>query len=771
MLSDNHGCSSPSNTKPLIFRLNDNGVGPEVLRDVLLDRGWEEFVEGEMEEFDWNLWWRSNRFRLCDYADLMPWQRLNHFPKTIAITKKDTLARNMRRMKGVYGSAIFNFTPNGFNLPNDYTKFVAEYSKRQQADKESGKKTLWICKPADLSRGRGIFIFKDLSDLTYDCSAVAQRYITNPLLIGGYKFDLRIYVLVTSFNPLQIYMYQEGIVRFSTEKFDLTSLGNMFCHLTNTSINKLGPSYTAHKEGVGPGCKWSLTMLRNYFRQQGINDEVIWQKICSIVTLTMLAQAPTVPETPGCVELFGYDILIDDNLKAWLLEVNFSPALGLDCTVDHTIKRALINDILDIMNFGEGDENRGGEKFVKLKQKQVYNSSRQNFAGSVPNKRVVPPKTTRDKSNLGSVASSGRINKAGPKSSLSKVSSRSKVSSSDKLTPIKKDSTQKVTLNPASQKQIANSLEDDYDDEIAAACKRTASEVSIKESKASQGEQSGKKPENSQSSKPGSALHVHARHILPSLEDTRKQLDSRRELIRSRLERKRTAVASPLPRPSINSLRNASSDLTANRGDAISSMSYSKSQSQMPPPSRGSANTEPTQTTQYANRGTSRRGPVPSSGNSQGSTSDPGIRLKKTSSLTKPLTTRTGLKMGVRDGPPSIMRNERGMQGSNGKDTSLATKSKSSASPPQRVGDFVLTFPFNQTTRRASAPALDIRTIIKETQKMLRRSICRAQSTKRLTQDLLWEKQEVPGGTLRQDREVTVQWAPPISQPVTSGEG
>ena len=101
MLSENHGCASPSNTKPLIFRLNENGVGPEVVREVLLDRGWEEFMEGEMEEFDWNLWWRTSRFRLCDYADLMPWQRLNHFPKTIAITKKDTLARNMRRMKGV----------------------------------------------------------------------------------------------------------------------------------------------------------------------------------------------------------------------------------------------------------------------------------------------------------------------------------------------------------------------------------------------------------------------------------------------------------------------------------------------------------------------------------------------------------------------------------------------------------------------------------------------------------------------------------------------
>ncbi|XP_041463046.1 probable tubulin polyglutamylase TTLL2 [Lytechinus variegatus] len=750
MLSENHGCASPSNTKPLIFRINENGVGPEVVRDVLLDRGWEEFVEGEMEEFDWNLWWRTSRFRLCDYTDLMPWQRLNHFPKTIAITKKDTLARNMRRMKGVYGSAVFNFTPNGFNLPNDYTKFVAEYSKRQQTDKESGKKTLWICKPADMSRGRGIFIFKDLSDLTYDCSAVAQRYITNPLLIGGYKFDLRIYVLVTSFNPLHIYMYQEGIVRFSTEKFDLSSLGNMFCHLTNTSINKLGPSYTAHKEGVGPGCKWSLTMLRNYFNQQGINDEVIWQRICNIVTLTMLAQAPTVPKSPGCVELFGYDILIDDNLKPWLLEVNFSPALGLDCTVDHNVKRPLINDILDLMHFEEGDENRGGEKFVKLKQKQVYNSNRHSFL--MPSKRgVIPKSAVRDKPILGPV---GKVNKAGSKSSLSKVSSRSRVTSGAKLAPITKGSVQKVPSNSAGKKHLAEDAEEDYDDEIRAACKRTPSEVSLQDSKSSQDEQLCNEPNSSQSNKSGNGIQ----NILPSLEDARKQLDSRRELIRSQ-QRKRTPLSSPRRRPSSNSLGNPSSiELDGGRVEALSSMSLSKSQSQLHPPSRGSCSTEPTQSNQYAK--TSRKGGVLPSGNSQGSSLDH-AQLKKKSALTKPLTSRTGLKMGARDGPPSIMRTEQGVQGS---------KAKSSMTPPQRVGDFVLTFPFNEATRRASAPSLDIRTIIKETQKTLRRTICKAQSSKQLTRGLLREKQ-VSGGSVKQEREVTVQWTPLISQPVMSGEG
>lgn len=73
-------------------------------------------------------------------------------------------------------------------------------------------------KPSDLSRGRKIFLFDDISELIYDSSFVLQRYISDPYLIGGYKFDLRIYVLVTSFHPLTVHLYKEGLVRFGTEK-------------------------------------------------------------------------------------------------------------------------------------------------------------------------------------------------------------------------------------------------------------------------------------------------------------------------------------------------------------------------------------------------------------------------------------------------------------------------------------------------------------------------------------------------------------------------
>ena len=68
---------------------------------------------------------------------------------------------------------------------------------------------------------------------------VISRYIDKPLLIGGKKFDLRIYVLVTNYRPLKVWLSSLGFARFCNEKYssDASEMNNMTMHLTNVAIH------------------------------------------------------------------------------------------------------------------------------------------------------------------------------------------------------------------------------------------------------------------------------------------------------------------------------------------------------------------------------------------------------------------------------------------------------------------------------------------------------------------------------------------------------
>ncbi|KAK6621095.1 hypothetical protein RUM43_011401 [Polyplax serrata] len=331
---------------PFVFRVNENGTGPNLLIQVCMERGWREYTESTPIKDGWNLWWKTSAFSVSQHKHLKAWQFTNHIPKGASICRKDNLARNLKCMRKVYGG-IYDISPHGYNLPLEYTKLVADCSRRDDEGNECQK--VWICKPVGQSQGRGIFLFKSLSDLCYDSNAVVQRYIKNPLLIGGYKFDLRLYVCVPSYHPLTIYLYREGLVRFSTDKFSMADLNNPFCHLTNSSLNKLGPGYAEQKDRIGAGCKWSFRQLRQYFQQIGIRDWLLWQKISALVTLTVLSQSTSIPQTINCFEFYGFDVLIDEKLKPWLLEVNLSPALGNDCDVDPVVKKPLLHDLFDLL--------------------------------------------------------------------------------------------------------------------------------------------------------------------------------------------------------------------------------------------------------------------------------------------------------------------------------------------------------------------------------------------------------------------------------------
>ena len=120
--------------------------------------------------------------------------------------------------------------------------------------------------------------------------------------------------------------------------------------MTNSSINKNSASYATHKEGVRAGCKWSWLEFIREHPDHALGSSLLWARIRAIVTLTLLSVAATIPDSGGCFELFGYDVMVDDALRPWLLEVNCSPALGCDEPADREVKEPLVADLVDLLD-------------------------------------------------------------------------------------------------------------------------------------------------------------------------------------------------------------------------------------------------------------------------------------------------------------------------------------------------------------------------------------------------------------------------------------
>ena len=79
---------------------------------------------------------------------------------------------------------------------------------------------------------------------------VVQEYLERPFLINNLKFDLRLYVLLTSIRPLRLYLYDEGLVRFATKEYsnDPADIADRFIHITNFSVNKANTEFVYNEQ-------------------------------------------------------------------------------------------------------------------------------------------------------------------------------------------------------------------------------------------------------------------------------------------------------------------------------------------------------------------------------------------------------------------------------------------------------------------------------------------------------------------------------------------
>ncbi|XP_028842922.1 tubulin polyglutamylase TTLL5 isoform X2 [Denticeps clupeoides] len=320
-----------------------------LVRGILSSHG---FHEVHPNSNDFNLMWTGSHLKPYLLRSLLEFQKVNHFPRSYELTRKDRLYKNIQRMQQAHGFKNFQFVPQTFVLPAEYQEFCNAFSK---------DKGPWIIKPVASSRGRGIYLVSSLSQIPLDESILVSRYISNPLLIDDFKFDVRLYVLVTSYDPLVIYLYEEGLARFATVKYNRATknIKNQFMHLTNYSVNKKSSDYVScdDPEVEDYGNKWSMSAMLRYLKQEGKDITLLMGQIEDLVVKAVLsaelqiaaACKMFVPHRSNCFELYGFDVLIDSNLKPWLLEVNLSPSLACDAPLDLKIKASLISDMFSLV--------------------------------------------------------------------------------------------------------------------------------------------------------------------------------------------------------------------------------------------------------------------------------------------------------------------------------------------------------------------------------------------------------------------------------------
>ncbi|XP_060126131.1 tubulin polyglutamylase TTLL11 isoform X2 [Zootoca vivipara] len=296
------------------------------------------------------------------------------------VVRKISLSRAMRMMQELFPEE-YDFYPRSWILPEEFPIFLAEVQMMKEANPRW--KPIFIVKPDGGCQGDGIYLIKEPADIQGTGSArpprpaVVQEYVSQPFLIDSLKFDIRLYVLLKSLDPLEFYVAKDGLCRFCTERYQEPTHKNLhqvFMHLTNYSLNVHSGNFV-HSDSANTGSKQTFSSVLNRLSSGGVDLEDLTENIVSLVIKTVIAMVPNLKiyhqsdipagkPGPSCFQILGFDILLMKNLKPILMEVNANPSMRTEhekevspgvyeyirSPVDEAVKISVIRDTLRLVD-------------------------------------------------------------------------------------------------------------------------------------------------------------------------------------------------------------------------------------------------------------------------------------------------------------------------------------------------------------------------------------------------------------------------------------
>ena len=271
----------------------------QVILDNAKKQQWR-LVRDERYESKANIYWIDVSAIHERFKVVLPWQIVNHFPGMPNIARKNRMGQNLNKMLKVYPRE-YSFYPRTWVLPGELADFKTNFDENGNA---LGNK-IYIIKPDAGCQGRGIFLTTSFKNVPLQENVVAQVYMKKPLLLDCFKFDLRIYVVVTSVKPLRMYLFRDGLVRMCTEPYSAPTRDNIshsMMHLTNYAVNKHNNNFhqptsksSDENKGQDDSSKRSLHWFMRFVEDKYGTKKVesLWNRIGTVCVRTLLTVMPT----------------------------------------------------------------------------------------------------------------------------------------------------------------------------------------------------------------------------------------------------------------------------------------------------------------------------------------------------------------------------------------------------------------------------------------------------------------------------------------------
>ena len=363
-----------------------------------------------------------NLFRYCEFNDI---DLFSFYPLTIILSSnQDYLQTQIEGFKRCYQD-IPNFINNSSekekdnnnhcsnnnNLISKYyinyffvnlSKKIGSLQKMKIPKSYYIGKNLWVLKRTNLNRGRQMKVLSNIDEIIKEINLIfeekkpnnliIQKYLEDPLLYNGRKFDIRIWVLITYLGKdckYETYVFKEGHLKACSDTFNIDS-DNLFIHLTNYSVQKHNKNFS--KVEIGNEISFQLFQQELNRQNSGKNfKKDIFPEIIKIIGLTSKAvkNKINIMNRKNCFEIFGYDFILDSNFKPFLLEINTNPGLEESSPLIKMLVPRMIDDALRLTIDKSFDSNNNDDKKSCSKIKVDGYSDEENMWLKIKRKKKI----------------------------------------------------------------------------------------------------------------------------------------------------------------------------------------------------------------------------------------------------------------------------------------------------------------------------------------------------------------------------------------------